>query len=111
MGGLSVPDHAMTLDSERAEHDSERQSERLEHGALLDVELEIRGRGLELGAGVEGRVEVDVVLGQGIRKRDPVAVDEPAELVLVGHRPCGRARAEEAAAEARALLVGPVDQS
>ena len=48
--------------------------------------------------------------GERVRERDAVAIGEPTELVLVGHRSRGRARAEEAAAEAGALLVGPVDE-
>ena len=100
----------MALDAERPEDDAERQVERLEHGALLDVQLEVGGGRVELRAGVERRVEVDAVRGERVRKRDPVAIRELAQLVLVGHRSCGRARAEEAAAEARALLVGPVDE-
>ena len=41
---LAAPRDEVALDAERAEHDAERQVERLEHRALLDVQLEIRGR-------------------------------------------------------------------
>ena len=44
MGRLAPPGDPMTLDAERPEHDSEREVERLEDGALLDVELEVGGR-------------------------------------------------------------------
>ena len=40
----------------------------------------------------------------------PVAVGQLAQLVLVAHRAAGGRGAEERAAEARALLVGPVDE-
>ena len=40
----------------------------------------------------------------------PVRVAALAQLVLIGHRAGGRRRAEERAAEARPLLVGPVDE-
>ena len=46
-----------------------------------------------------------------IGQRDAVAVGERAQLVLVAHRAGGGARAEEAAAEAGTLLVGPVDEA
>ena len=41
---------------------------------------------------------------------DPVAVRQPAQRVLVGHRARGRGRAEQRAAEPRPFLVGPVDE-
>ena len=64
----------MALDAERAEHDAERELHRLEHGPLLDVQLEIGDRVLELLPRVERAVEVDAVLAQRIRQRDPVRV-------------------------------------
>ncbi len=51
------------------------------------------------------------MLGERVRQRDPVGVAALAQLVLVGHRAGGGARAEQRAAEARALLVGPVDEA
>ena len=50
------------------------------------------------------------MLRESVGQRDAVAVGELPKLVLVGHRARGRARAEEAAAEARAFLVGPVHE-
>ena len=66
----------MPLDAERPEHDAERETEALEDGALLDVELEVGGGGVELRAGGEHRVEVDAVGGECSGKRDAVAVRE-----------------------------------
>ena len=108
---LAAPGDPMALDSEGAEDDAEREVERLENGSLLDVQLEVGGRRLQLTPCVEGVVEVDAVLGQSRGQRDAVAVRELPQLVLVGHRTGRSARPEEAAAEARALLVGPVDEA
>ena len=90
---LAAERHLVALDAERAEHDSERQVHRLEHRPLLDVELEVGGRALELAARVERRVEVDAVLlsaagssipSGSVRARssswsaiEPAAADEP----------------------------------
>ena len=67
-------------------------------------------RVLELRARVERAVELDAVLAQRVGQRDAVAVVQLPQLVLVAHRAGGGRRAEERAAEARALLVGPVDE-
>ena len=111
MGRLAAPRDAVALDAERAEDDAEREVERLEDGPLLDMELEVRGGRHELGARIERAVEVDAVRCERVGERDAVAIGELPQLVLVGHRPCGGARPEEAASEARALLVGPVDET
>ena len=107
---LAAERDLVALDAERAEDDAERQVERLEHRALLDVELEVRGRVLELRPRLERAVEVDAVLAERVRQRDPVGVAPLAQLVLIAHRAGGRRGAEERAAEAGALLVGPVDE-
>ena len=101
----------MTLDPEGSQDRAEREIERLEDGTLLDVELEVRRRCLQLASSLERTVEVDVVLAQCVRKGDAVPVTKLAQLVLVGHRARGCARPEEAPAEARALLVCPVDEA
>ena len=46
-----------------------------------------------------------------VGKPGSVPIRQLAKLVLIGHRAGSRARAEQAAAEARALLVGPVDEA
>ena len=108
--GLAAERDRVALDAEGAEHDAERQVERLEHRPLLDVELEVGRRVFELRARLERAVEVDAVRGERVRERDPVRVAPLAQLVLVAHRAGGRRRAEERAAEARALLVRPVHE-
>ena len=46
--GLAGPGDQVTLDPEGAEHHAQREVERLEHRPLLDVQLEVGGRVLEL---------------------------------------------------------------
>ena len=82
----------------------------LEHRALLDVQLQVRGRVLELRSCVERPVEVDAVGAERVGQRDAVPVGQQPQLVLVAHRAAGRRRAEQRAAEARPFLVGPVDE-
>ena len=59
---LSLPRDLVPFDAERPEDDAEREIHRLQHRPLLDVQLEVRGRRLELLARVEGAVEVDAVV-------------------------------------------------
>ena len=58
---------------------------------------------------LEHPVELDAVGGEDVGERLAIGVGEPADLVEDERARAGRA-AEQAAAEARALLVGPVDQ-
>ena len=109
--GLPAEGDLVPLHSESAEDDAERQVHRLEHRPLLDVELEVGGGVLQLAARVHGRVEVDSLACERVGKRVAVRVAAGPELVLVGHRSRGRAGPEEAPAEARSLLVRPVDQA
>src|SRR5439155_6578131 len=46
--GLAAERDLVALDAEGAEDDAERQVERLQHRALLDVELEVRRRAVDL---------------------------------------------------------------
>ena len=68
----------MTLDPERSQDRAEREIERLENGSLLDVELEVRRRRLQLASSLERTVEVDVVLAERVRKGDAVPVTKLA---------------------------------
>ena len=99
--------HGVALDAEGAQHGAERLVERLEHRPLLDVQLQVGGRAFERRARLERAVEVDAVLAQRVGQRDPVAVGQAADRVGL-QRAGRRARAQQAAPEARALLVGPV---
>ena len=90
---------------------AEREAHRLEHRALLDVQLEVGGGALELRPGLERPVEIDAVLAQRVGQRD--AVRGPSSWRSSSWSaidPAAALRAEERAAEARALLVGPVDE-
>ena len=62
---------ARALDAERAEDDAERQVHRLEHRPLLDVQLEVGARALELRPRVERAVEVDAVRARARRAARP----------------------------------------
>ena len=66
-------------------------------------------RAFEPRAGVERAVEVDAVRRQRVGQRGAVAVGQPAHGVGL-EAPGGGAGAEQAAPEARALLVGPVHE-
>jgi hypothetical protein len=108
--GLAPERDLVALDAVRPKDDSEREVHRLENRALLDVQLEVGGGVLELAAGVGRLVEVDAVSADCIGERHAVGVPALPQLFLVGHRARGRARAEQRAPEARALLVGPADE-
>src|SRR5215211_348830 len=110
MGLLAREADGVALDAEGTKHYPERQVHPLQDGALLDVELQV-GRGvLELASGLVDRVEVDAVLGQGVGQGHAAAVLEVANVVRF-QGACGGAGAEEAAPEAGALLVGPVNET
>ncbi len=81
----------------------------LQHRALLDVYLEERADVVESTARGSGSVEVDAVLAQGVLQTDAVLVREVLDLVDLERSGEG-GRAEQAAPEARALLVREVDE-
>ena len=68
MGGLAGEGDRVALDAERAEHGAHRQIHALQHRALLDVQLEIRGGVLQLPPRLGGAVEVDAVRADGVRQ-------------------------------------------
>jgi hypothetical protein len=108
--GLAAPDDPVPLDAERAEDDTERQLQRLEHRSLLDVQLEVGGCVRELRPRIERGVEVDAESPDRLGQRRAVGVLQRTQVVLVGHRAGSGRGAEEGAAEAGALLVGPGDE-
>src|SRR5215211_5786951 len=99
----------VTLDAEGAKHHSERQVHPLQYRTLFDVQLEVGYGILELPPGLVDPVEVDTVLGQCIGQGHAVAVFEVANVVRF-QGACGGAGAEEAAPEAGALLVSPINE-
>ena len=91
MGGLPRPDDPPALDAVGPEHGAEGDPHRLEHGPLLDVELEVRGCRGELRMRVERVIQVDTTGCERVGKRDAVEIGEAPELLLVAHRSgCGR---------------------
>jgi hypothetical protein len=109
VGGLAGEDREMALYAAGAEHGCGRLSLALEHGPLLDVHLQVRARAAELGAGLVRAIELHVVARDHVLEPLAVAVAEVANLVRV-ERAGARRRAEQAAPEARTLLVGPVHE-
>ena len=101
----------MALDAEGAEHDAERQVHATR--APAPARCAARGRRPRSRAASARRAR-----GRGRRRARASASGSAtpsrsvscAQLVLVGHRAGRGGRAEERAAEARALLVGPVDE-
>src|SRR5436190_1339021 len=77
--GLALPRHEVALDAERAEDDAERETHRLQHRPLLDVQLEVGGRALHLLARRERIVEVDAVLCERVRQCDAIRIPSLAE--------------------------------
>ena len=107
--GLPVEDDAVTLDADGAEHRADGETLALEHRALLDVQLEVGADVLEPRAGLVRAVELDAVLAHDVLEPLATGVDEIAHGIRIEGAGDRRA-AEQAAPEARALLVGPVDQ-
>src|SRR5215217_8113073 len=110
MGLLARKADGVTLDAEGAEHHPEWQVHPLQDGTLLDVQLEVGDGVLELPPRLVDAVEVDAMLLERVWEGDAVAVFEVAHVIGL-ERACGRARAEEAAPKAGALLVGPVHEA
>src|SRR5829696_1926203 len=110
MGLLAGKAYGVTLDAEGAKHHPERQVHPLQDGTLLDVQLEVGDGVLELPPCLVDLLEVHAMLLERVRKSDAVAVLQVAHVVRF-QRACGRARAEEAAAEAGTLFVGPVNEA
>src|SRR5271165_3647037 len=74
------------------------------------MQLEVGSGVGALHPGLPDAVDVDVALAQSIFQADAIAVS-PAPVGLNGLRPGKCGGTEEAAAKARALLVGPVHQA
>ena len=81
-----------------------------ENGSLLDMQFQIGAGMAALDGGVPDAVDVDVALAQRVFQADSVAVGAAA-VGLDGVRSGKGGGAEEAAAEARAFLVGPIHQA
>ena len=110
--GRAAAEHGgAALDADRAEHDRGRA--RRAPRAPGPARCAARGRRARPSGwapDVGTFVEVDVVAGDDVLEPLALAVLEVAHLVDVERAGAGRG-AEQAAAEARALLVGPVDEA
>ena len=109
MGGLALEDQALALDALRAGDGADAQPLGLEDGALLDVHLHVGLHVRHSRASTVEAFDVDAVLGEHIGQLGALFVGEAAQYVDVERADRG-GRAEQAAAEAGAFLVGPVDQ-
>ena len=93
MGRLAAPGDALALDAEGAEHGAEREVQRLEHGALLDVQLEVRRGALELPPRVGARSRSTPFAPSASGSATPSRSVSCAQLVLVA--PSSPAAADE----------------
>ena len=111
MRGLAGEAEHVALDAEGAEHDAGGLVHRFEHRPLFDVQLQIGARvnRFQLGVRFAHPLDVHAVLRQRVDQARAVAIDQLAHLVDLQAAGGGR-RAEQAAAEAGAFLVGPVHQ-
>jgi hypothetical protein len=108
--GLAREDRQMALHAERAEHRGRGLAAALQHRSLLDVQLQIRAGAAQLGVRLVRAIQLHPVARDHVLEPLAVAVAQVAHLVDVERPGAGRG-AEQAAAEAGALLVGPVDQA
>jgi hypothetical protein len=110
VGFLTVERDDVAFDALGAEDDGERQAEVLEDGPLLDVKFEVGG-GVSLFAGRFGEtVDFYTATAKGVFELDAVAIPASA----IGGNGVGASEgggAEQAATEARAFFVGPIDQT
>ena len=107
VGGLPAKRDRVPLHAERAEHGAEREAEVEEDGALLDVELEVGGGGAQFAVALLHPFEIDPDFTKRVGEAHALFVDEPPRLVEVEAARAG-GRPEQALAEPRAFLVGPV---
>ena len=109
MRGLAREDRHVALDPAGPEHRRGGLTAALEDRPLLDVELEVGARPAQPLAGLVHAVELDVVTGEHVLEPLAVAIAQVTDLVDLERAGAG-GRTEQAATEARALLVGPVDE-
>ena len=110
--GLADEPQHVALDAERPEHDAGGLVHRLEHRALLDVQLEIRVRVDRLQLG-DARRACDRARRRcrAARREARCPACRPARARRPLQAAAGGRGSEQAAPETRALFVGPVDDS
>src|SRR5215213_7218538 len=105
MGDRSPEPQPVTLDADAAAHGRRADPLGLQDRPLLDVQLEVGVDSLEAGGAVEHALQLDAILGEDARCSSALGVTGYRELLGV-EGPGGAGAAEQAAPEARALLVG-----
>jgi hypothetical protein len=81
-----------------------------ENGPLFDVQLQVGSCVVAFSTGITNPFDVNVTLPKGVLKANSIAVHtDTVDGNSVGSGKCGRA--EETPAEARALLIGPINQA
>ena len=91
------------------EHRGDPQPLVVHHGSLLDVELDVGRQARSAAPGLERAIEIDPIGGQHVLEPVAVAIAQIASRLDV--KPPGeRGTTEQAASEAGAFLVGPVDE-
>ena len=100
----------MTFYSLGAEHDAKRKMHVFENGPLLDMQLQIGRCIATFSASVTDAVDINITVPESILKTNSITVC--ADAVDGDGMSTGKCRrTEEASAEPRTLLIGPIDQS
>ena len=109
MRRLAGEDADVALDAAGSQHGGRGLAAALQHRSLLDVQLEVGARAPQPGARLARALELYAVARDDVLEALAVAVAQVPDLAHVERAGTGRG-AEQAAPEARALLVGPIDQ-
>jgi hypothetical protein len=99
----------MPLDPLGTEHHTKWQLHIFENRSLLDVQFQISGCITAFRASIADPIDIDATVPKGILQTNSIAVSTnsiPGNGVGTGKR----RRAKQAPAEARAFLIGPIDQ-
>jgi hypothetical protein len=99
----------MSLDPLGAEHNAKWKVHVFENRSLLDVQFQISGYIATFNASITDSINVDATVAKGILQTNSIAVY--TDTVNGDGMSTGkRRRSEETPAEARAFLIGPIDQ-
>jgi hypothetical protein len=106
---LALEREAVALDPDGPAHSRHRDALAFQHGPLFDVQLQIGDQALAAARRRAHPVEVDAVLGHHLAQRAALGVAQVLDRPRIEGARHGRAP-EQAAAEARSLLVGEVHE-
>ena len=110
MGRLAVKCDRVAFNAEGAKNGPQGQTEVQQHRPLFDVQFQVGGRVLEFPPAFPGPLQVNPNFLEGVRQADAVLVLESAGFAEV-EMPRTGGGTEEALAEARPFLIGPIDQA